>query len=522
MSDSTFAIGVVSIIITAPVLIFFFWLLFRKSILFTILLAFAIPLDSCALVGFVMGAKGLIHLFWCAPVVFGIVLLSISFLKKIIIKPIVEIRDTSESLSKGKTNVQIGAEYLKRPDEIGKAMQMIDKLILSLKNVVSFANNIGKGNLAVDLQLTDQEDEIGKAMIDMRDNLKKADAEKLERQDEDKRRNWVTDGIAKFAELLRTDNQNMTELCNNIISKLVNYTGTNQGGLFIVNDDDKDHIYLEMMACYAYERRKFVDKKVEFGEGLVGTCYLEGESIYMTHLPKDYIQITSGLGGDSPKALLITPMKVNDEIYGVIELASFHPLEPHVVEFVEKIAESIASTIGTAKTNIRTNKLLELSKIQAEEMANQEEELRQNMEEMQATQEEMRRREIEMTDALDKMKVLQQDGENKEYESQQLYRSILKIFNAVEFTGSGVLEAISGNVLRIFGNADESDFVGKSFPESYPGGIEEGETVWQKLRHGEQVSSTSEINQKNVRLEYIPVFDMKHNLNKVVAFVMEE
>ncbi len=520
MSDSTFAIGVISIIVVAPILVFFSWLLFRKSILFTLILVFATPLDACALVGFIMGAKGLIHLAWCVPVVFSIVLLAIFYLKKIIIKPITEIRDTTESLHKGKTNLHISEEYLKRSDEIGKAMQMIDKLIMSLKNIVSFADNIGKGNLSIDLQLTDKDDEIGKAMVDMRDNLKKAETEKQERQEEDKRRNWITDGIAQFGELLRANHQDMAEICNSIISKLVNYTGVNQGGLFIVNDDDNSHAYLEMMACYAYDRRKFVDKKVEIGEGLVGTCYLEGESIYMTHLPENYIQISSGLGGENPKALLITPMKINEQIYGIIELASFHTLESHVIEFVEKIAESIASTIGTAKTNMRTNKLLELSKIQAEEMANQEEELRQNMEEMQATQEEMRRREIETAEALEKMKKLQQVGENKEHESQQLYRSILKIFNAVEFSDDGKVEAISRNVLKIFGDASESDFVGKSFAETYPGGPQEGEIVWQKLCLGEQVSSVCEINRANVRLEYIPVFDTKKNLSKVVAFVV--
>ena len=89
------------------------------------------------------------------------------------------------------------------------------------------------------------------------------------------------------------------------------------------------------------------------------------------------------------------PLKANDEIFGVIEMASFKPFMEYEINFVEKTAESIAQTISTVRTNIQTSELLRETQIQAEKMAQQEEELRQNLEEMQATQEENERREIE-------------------------------------------------------------------------------------------------------------------------------
>lgn len=107
----------------------------------------------------------------------------------------------------------------------------------------------------------------------------------------------------------------------------------------------------------------------------------------MTDIPNNYLNVTSGLGEANPRALLIVPLKINDEIYGVIELASFNPFEPFQIEFIENLAEVLPSTIATVKINIQTAKLLRETRIQAEKMLQQEEELRQNLEEMQATQE---------------------------------------------------------------------------------------------------------------------------------------
>jgi len=295
----------------------------------------------------------------------------------------------------------------------------------------------------------------------MRANLIKAEVEKEERQCEDERRNWVTHGIAKFSELLRANNNNIAELCHLIVSNLVKYIGANQAGIFILNDEDAENPVLELKACYAYERRKYINKTIGLGEGLVGTCFLEGESIYMTCLPKDYINITSGLGGDTPRALLLVPLKVNEKIYGIVEIAAFKEFEPHIREFVEKVSESIASTIGSVKVSIHTNKLLERTKIQAEEMANQEEELRQNMEEMQATQEEMFRREAELKDALEKMKAVQTVGEEKEYEMNLIQELLFASLNVIEFSADGIITDVTQNLAKLF-NIDKSAVIGKS------------------------------------------------------------
>ncbi len=285
-----------------------------------------------------------------------------------------------QRLSVGETNLKLDATQ----DELNVVVQASNQLRNHLNQASEFAREIGEGNLQHHFAPSSKNDVLGNALIQMRDQLQVI-------KEEDRRRNWQSDGLTKFAELLRKEYENKYDMAVCIISNLVKYLKANQGGLFFYNDQDEDHLHLELIGCYAYDRRKYLKKEIMVGEGLVGQTFLEGEITCLTEIPDNYLSIRSGLGGANPKCLLIVPLKTDEKIEGVIEIASFNELAEHEIELIEKIAEVTASHMASMRMSEQTRTLLEETQAQTMKLREQEEELRQNMEEMQATQEQIRR-----------------------------------------------------------------------------------------------------------------------------------
>jgi methyl-accepting chemotaxis protein len=344
--------------------------------------------------------------------------------------------------------------------EIGQINRSVNNLIDSLGEAAHFANEIGKGNFNEDLKLQSENDNIGQALLDMKQSLLQSKDQEHQRQEEEQRNNWANEGLAKFAEILRSNHADISELSHQIISNLVKYLDINQGGLFVQNDNEKQ--YLDMTSCFAYSRRKLMERRIEVGEGLVGRCFVEAEPIYLLEIPTDYITITSGLGDTPPRCLLLVPLKVDKEVNGVIELASLQPIAEYKIKFVQKVAESIASTLKAARVNERTATLLEQTKLQAEEMAAAEEEMRQNLEELQSTQEEMARVQEEQKQAMDRVTT-----DNQMFEA--LLKSTSEFVNFKDNTGRYL--KISESSKRLFEIDRIEDAIGKTASELFSADI---------------------------------------------------
>jgi DNA repair exonuclease SbcCD ATPase subunit len=132
----------------------------------------------------------------------------------------------------------------------------------------------------------------------------------------------------------------------------------------------------------------------------VGQVWQEEKTLLIDNVPDGYTKIQSGLGQSQPNHLIIVPLIDNKKTYGIIELASFHPFEDYKLDFIQKISESIASTLASAETNEKTQRLLKESQLLTEKMRVQEDEMISNLNELKATQQEIRRREIQKENEL--------------------------------------------------------------------------------------------------------------------------
>jgi GAF domain-containing protein len=268
---------------------------------------------------------------------------------------------------------------------------LFQPLVASLETVdgnlaqhTAFAGELSTGKIEAHTGQQQATDALGRALQAIRDNL-------VANRQEDEQRHWATEGLSRFVEVLRAG-KDLPALCQDVVVNLVRAVHATQGALFVVDSDTTGQESLVLQACYAYNRTKHLTQQIAPGEGIIGQAYLEGSTIHLTDVPDRFVRITSGLGEANPRHILIVPLKMNETVVGIVELASFTPFRPHEIAFTEKIGENVAHTVSSFRTAETTRRLLGESQQQAEHMRSQEEELRQNQEELQATQEEISRK----------------------------------------------------------------------------------------------------------------------------------
>ena len=436
--------------------------------------------------------------------VFTIGIVSLRRTKTHITTPINEIQALLTKLKDGE--VVEGFTIVKQ-DEIGQLKSTLNAIIEEISIKTTFALEIGKGNYSSSFEAVSKNDSLGNALLDMRKNLQ-------QNGEEERSRNWANVGIANLNDILRQTHLTNDQLYDEIIRFIVKYLEATQGALFEYIADTQEP-YLKMVACYAYERKKYFDKTIALGEGLVGQCVVEKEMIFMTEIPITYLTITSGLGNALPSSLCMMPLLINETVVGVLELASFKVFKSHELEFIKRTSENLASTLSVTKVNENTKFLLEESNIRAEEMKAQEEEMRQNLEELQTTQEDLQRVQEEL-----KKKNVEVEEKMTALEQSEIGMLELKI--------SGTIISVNSYFLKLTGY-QENEVIGKHYKMFFsPEFIESAECqeLWYNMRSGdlstEQYPRIGKHGQEiNLRSSYKSVCDTQGFPYKILCLCLD-
>ncbi|MDF1575999.1 MAG: GAF domain-containing protein [Bacteroidales bacterium] len=281
----------------------------------------------------------------------------------------------------------------------------LEKHVSKLKNIAAFSRSMATGEFTGQYEKLSGEDELGDAINKLKKSLMKTLEESESRRREEENRIWAAQGLAKFSSLFREVEDDLQELATLLMKELVDYTEADMGALFIsVEKEGKEEPYLELAGSNAFDRQRQIDAPFRFGEGLVGRTALEKELIYLTELPSDYIKVRSGLGEDSPSSILLVPVMLDQQVLGVMELASLGELPPHQIDFVRHLADALATTLAKVKASLRNKVLYEQTRKQAEALSSQEQVYRQDMERLEKAVERSRNREAELMEAIEKLR----------------------------------------------------------------------------------------------------------------------
>lgn len=370
----------------------------------------------------------------------------------------------------------------------------------NVSQIQEVTKKMASGNFDFDFQVASKNDVVGNSILELKQNLQKTKKDELERYKQEQNRNWQAKGLALFSDLLRQQTHNLNELADIVIRNLVKYLDANQGGVFLVNDKNPDDLHLELSSAFAYDRKKFFVKRIEFGEGLVGMVVLEKNTVFITDVPQDYLEIESGLGESSPSNLLIVPLKLENDVLGVLEIASFKVFSKTQIQFVEQLAESVASTLSSVKINAKTAKLLQQSQQQADELAKREQELRINMREIKATQEEAARKGAEMMGILTAVDFallkVEYDKEGNLLTANQRFLNTME-YMLDEIKKKNIETFIPDELIQKFRLAWKNLLQGNAYKTTYKTYTKTGKEIW-------------------LLAQYTPVFDENKNILKVL------
>ncbi len=298
----------------------------------------------------------------------------------------------------------------------------ISKPLTLLKDA---ANKIAEGKLNHGINI-DSKDEIGALSRQM--DLMRVNILKSNKSAEDK--NWLLNGTRIVTDEVKGE-RSLSEITTSLIEVITPYLGGQIGAFYIKSGNNNislDSGTMNLEASYAYDFRNQNNNTIKLGEGLIGQAVKEKKSIIIQDIPKDYFNISSGIGKIIPNNVIVIPILFEGTVNGVIEIGTVHELTDLHIEFTKNISETIGIAINSTKSRKQLENLLEETTKQAallneqkvqmakynKELESQQKELQSASEKLEAQTEELQQSNVEL-----EVKSLKLEEQNKNIKFQK-------------------------------------------------------------------------------------------------------
>jgi HAMP domain-containing protein/signal transduction histidine kinase/CheY-like chemotaxis protein len=255
--------------------------------------------------------------------------------------------------------------------------QLAGNLTTQVRAIAEVSTAVTQGDLTRSISVEAQGE-----VAELKDNINQMIANLRDTTQLNAEQDWLKSNLASISGMLQgqRDLAAVTQLIMSEVTPTVNA----QHGAFFVAEPGPDGIELVLAASYGYTpRRGGMHDRFGIGESLVGQAAFERKTIELTEVPPGYITVGSGLGQIPAAGILVMPVLFEDQVLGVIELASIAAFSDVHRDFLDRLAETIGVVLNTIRANMRTEELLTQSQGLTQELQKQSEELRETNDELQ-------------------------------------------------------------------------------------------------------------------------------------------
>ncbi|MFC9488077.1 HAMP domain-containing protein, partial [Streptomyces hydrogenans] len=266
--------------------------------------------------------------------------------------------------------------------------EMAGNLTRQVRAIAAVATAVTRGDLNVKIDGVDAAGEIQA----LQDNINTMIANLRDTTLANDEQDWLKSNLARISGLMQ-GRRDLDDVASLIMSELTPVVSAQHGAFFVAtptgsaNHDTElvgeggGSYELRMRGSYGYSAGS-MPTSFRPGETLIGTAAEEKRTIQV-NVPPGYLKISSGLGEASPAHVIVLPVLFEGKVLGVIELASFQPFTQIQRDFLNQIAELIATTVNTISVNTKTEVLLQQSQELTEQLKERSAELEHRQKELQ-------------------------------------------------------------------------------------------------------------------------------------------